>query len=194
VLDERGLFFQAEGHLAFAAIVVLESAVVRIDQKIGEMFSAEGVDRVEALFAMANVYAMRAAERDENSALAMLQLAAAMRRRAQAMAAALERLNDAWRAEGLAPLRSGIGLASGEVLVGQIGSPQRLDFTVIGDTVNLASRLESLTRSLHTSPLFDGTTAAFLQQDCVNPVRPVPVSCGTHAIKGLGDVEVFAVS
>lgn len=50
------------------------------------MFGAEGVDRVEALFAMANVYSMRAAERDETSALAMLQLAAAMRRRAQAMA------------------------------------------------------------------------------------------------------------
>ena len=52
------------------------------------MFGAEGVDRAEALFAMANVYSMRAAERDETSALAMLQLAAAMRRRAQAMIAA----------------------------------------------------------------------------------------------------------
>ncbi len=59
--------------------------LVELDRQIGEMFSAEGVDRVEALFAMANVYSMRAAERDETSALAMLQLAAAMRRRAQAM-------------------------------------------------------------------------------------------------------------
>lgn len=62
--------------------------LAELDRQIGEMFGAEGVDRAEALFAMANVYAMRAAERDETSALAMLQLAAAMRRRAQAMVAA----------------------------------------------------------------------------------------------------------
>lgn len=62
--------------------------LAELDRQIGEMFGAEGVDRAEALFAMANVYAMRATERDETSALAMLQLAAAMRRRAQAMIAA----------------------------------------------------------------------------------------------------------
>lgn len=62
--------------------------LAELNRQIGEMFGAEGVDRVEALFAMANVYALRAAERDETSALAMLQLAAAMRRRAEAMIAA----------------------------------------------------------------------------------------------------------
>jgi len=61
--------------------------LAELDRQIGEMFGAEGVDRVEALFAMANVYSLRAAERDEVSALAMLQLAAAMRRRADAMLA-----------------------------------------------------------------------------------------------------------
>ena len=59
--------------------------LAELDRQIGEMFGAEGVDRVEALFAMANVYSLRAAERDETSALAMLQLAAAMRRRAEAL-------------------------------------------------------------------------------------------------------------
>lgn len=57
--------------------------LAELDRQIGQMFGAEGVDRVEALFAMANVYSIRAAERDEVSALAMLQLAAAMRRRAE---------------------------------------------------------------------------------------------------------------
>lgn len=61
--------------------------LAELDRQIGDMFGAEGVDRVEALFAMANVYSLRAAERDEVSALAMLQLAAAMRRRAEAMMA-----------------------------------------------------------------------------------------------------------
>jgi hypothetical protein len=61
--------------------------LAELDRQIGEMFGAEGVDRVEALIAMANVYSLRAAERDETSALAMLQLAAAMRRRADAMLA-----------------------------------------------------------------------------------------------------------
>ena len=62
--------------------------LAELDRQIGEMFGAEGVDRIEALFAMANVYSLRAAERDEVSALAMLQLAAAMRRRAELMLAA----------------------------------------------------------------------------------------------------------
>nr|WP_295109679.1 low temperature requirement protein A [uncultured Caulobacter sp.] len=61
--------------------------LAELDRQIGEMFGAEGVDRIEALFAMANVYSLRAAERDEVSALAMLQLAAAMRRRAELMLA-----------------------------------------------------------------------------------------------------------
>ena len=59
-----------------------------LDRQIGEMFGAEGVDRAEALLAMASVYSLRAGARDEVSALAMLQLAAAMRRRANQMIAA----------------------------------------------------------------------------------------------------------
>ncbi len=61
--------------------------LAELDRQIGEMFGAEGVDKAEALFAMANVYSLRAAERDETTALAMLQLAAAMRRRAEQMIA-----------------------------------------------------------------------------------------------------------
>jgi len=64
-----------------------------------------------------------------------------------AMTAALEmiqdlgRLNDIWRANGQPELQVGIGLSYGEVFAGNIGSEKRLEFTVIGDTVNVANRL-----------------------------------------------------
>ncbi len=59
---------------------------------------------------------------------------------ALAMRAALARLNEDWARRGIATLDNGIGLASGQVMVGQIGSPKRMEFTVIGDTVNLSAR------------------------------------------------------
>jgi adenylate cyclase len=65
----------------------------------------------------------------------------------KAMAAALEmmdaldKLNERWKAEGKPTLRHGIGLNFGEAFAGNIGSERRLEFTVIGDTVNTAARL-----------------------------------------------------
>jgi len=107
---------------------------------------------------------------------------------ALAMGEALEDLNVRWRREGVQPLASGIGLASGTAVVGQIGSPRRLDFTVIGDPVNRAARLESLTRSVEVSLLFDGATAERIS----GAFAWTPLPRGVHPIKGLGEVEVFS--
>lgn len=57
------------------------------------------------------------------------------------MMAALDRLNIRWEAEGRPTLQIGIGLTVGEAFAGNIGSERRLEYTVIGDTVNTASRL-----------------------------------------------------
>lgn len=64
---------------------------------------------------------------------------------ALAMRAALAELNAGWQARGLPSLTAGIGLNSGPMAVGYMGSEGRLDYTVIGDQVNLGSRLEGLT-------------------------------------------------
>ncbi len=63
------------------------------------------------------------------------------------MAAALDDLNRNWRGRGLPPLQAGIGVNTDRVVAGNMGSETRLNYTVIGDGVNLASRLEGLTKT-----------------------------------------------
>lgn len=65
----------------------------------------------------------------------------------------LDRLNIAREETGQPPLRAGVGLHAGEVIFGNIGSADRLDFTVIGRAVNEVSRVEALTRTLGPSIL-----------------------------------------
>ena len=90
-----------------------------------------------------------------------------------------------WAERGIDPLSCGIGLASGEAVVGQIGSPQRMDFTVIGDTVNLSSRLESLTRKLGTPILMDEQTALLAGTEIATD------NLGEQAIKGMDRCQVY---
>ena len=75
------------------------------------------------------------------------------------MFAAIAQLNRSGAEHGVAPLRLGIGIASGEVVAGTIGSPKRMEYTVIGDPVNLASRLQDLTKHYGVDLIVDDATA-----------------------------------
>ena len=86
-----------------------------------------------------------------------------------ALAAAVEmvgelgELNRKWRAEGKVQLDIGIGVNSGDMIAGNIGSPRIMSYTVIGDNVNLGSRLESLNKEYRTRIIISDATRTRLR-------------------------------
>jgi len=97
--------------------------------------------------------------------LGMAQDAKNCVRAALAMRRELRQLNQKWREEGRMGLGMGIGINQGEVIVGNIGSHERMDPTVIGDSVNLASRLEGLTRIYGVDILVGASTAELTRDE-----------------------------
>ena len=85
-------------------------------------------------------------------------------------------LNRHFKDQGWPELRHGIGLHTGEAVVANIGSPERLSYLLVGDTVNLASRLQSLTKDVGCEVLFSKATFQHLDEaDTVSAgVEPVP--------------------
>ena len=166
-MDTEALFGLLNRYFeAIAAPVLLEQGL--LDKFIGDALMAEfGVpvhrgDRAEALAAV---------------------------RAALAMQANLDALNRELEQEGLEPLRQGIGIHCGDVMAGNLGSSHRLEYTVIGAAVNLASRLESLTRRFPDYPILMSGDVRELIADAV-----LVEDLGSHAVKGWPDpIAVFGL-
>ncbi|MFZ6030058.1 MAG: adenylate/guanylate cyclase domain-containing protein [Chloroflexota bacterium] len=102
----------------------------------------------------------------------------------------LSALNERRIQRGDVPIRSGIGISTGEVVAGQIGSLDRLLYTVIGDAVNVAARLEALTKDMDYAILINGVTAEAVQRQRSIILKPL----GPTQVKGRSEpVTLFAV-
>ena len=101
---------------------------------------------------------------------------------------AVNELNDELSRQGRAPIQIGIGIHSGPAIVGSIGSPQRLEFTAIGNTVNVASRIQGLTKTvgrplLVTKAVRDRSAESFVFEELPS-----------QEVRGIeGRVMIFAV-
>lgn len=118
------------------------------------------------------------------------------------MERALAALNAELAAEGRPPLAIGVGINTARVVAGNIGSHRRLNYSVIGDGVNVASRLQSLTRTpeYRTNIIASAATLASRAEALAKAGRPPPADTfttrplGTVPVKGRAEpVKIFAV-
>ena len=103
--------------------------------------------------------------------------------------------NERRRAEGKEPIFVRVGLHSGSVVVGNIGSQSRVNYTVVGDTVNAASRLESLAKEIGTGTIADADECVVLFSEETGHDLEAAFdtrSLGSHTLRGrAAPVEVF---
>jgi len=102
---------------------------------------------------------------------------------------AVNELNDDLAAKGRTPIQIGIGIHSGPAIVGSIGSPQRLEFTAIGNTVNVASRIQGLTKAVGRPLLVTAAVRDRLADSFLFEHLP------PQEVRGIeGQVRIFAVT
>ena len=112
--------------------------------------------------------------------------AAAALRAARSVMASMDQLNGERGKSRLPALRFGIGLHVGELLWGNIGSPDRLDFTAIGPAVNLTSRLEHATKATRRPLVASGAFAEACPEDMT--------LLGRRKLRGIKDpVDLFTL-
>lgn len=104
----------------------------------------------------------------------------------------VEQLQDKWLFEGKPKIEIGIGINTGEAFVGNIGSEKRLEYTVIGDMVNLASRIESYNKVYKTNMLISSSTYSHVS-DIVDVIKIADVTIRGKA-KKMDIYEVLRLS
>ena len=130
-------------------------------------------DEIEAVFGAP-------VSRDDHETMAV--------RAAFEMAKRLRDFNKELEGRGFPPLAHGIGIHTGEVVAANIGSPDRLSYALVGDTVNLASRVQDLNKEMGTEILLTEATRTGLREPFpVKPLPPVRVKGKTQ------EIRIFAV-
>ena len=119
---------------------------------------------------------------DASHAEQAVRAALDMRRRLAAWNAARERT-------GKFPLRHGIGIHTGQVLAGNIGSPERLSYALVGDPVNVASRIQNLNKEFGSDILVSGATRRLLDGEF--DLLPLPAA---HIKGKIDEVEVYRLA
>ena len=104
----------------------------------------------------------------------------------------VDQLQDKWLFEGKPKIEIGIGINTGEAFVGNIGSEKRLEYTVIGDMVNLASRIESYNKVYKTNMLISSSTYSYVS-DIVDVIKIADVTIRGKA-KKMDIYEVLRLS
>ena len=154
-----------------------------IDAQRGTIIEFEG-DAILAVFG-APIHQPDHADRALRAALAMRQALAELNAQWHGDGTAAH-----WQALGMADLGARVGIHSGEVVVGNIGSETRTKYAVIGDTVNLTAAVEQLNKGLATTLLLTEATRALLQSP-----RDDLHSMGEHLIGGRAEpLEVYTVA
>ncbi len=147
--DEREIVTQLNEYLKAMVDCVFENGGM-IDKFIGDAVMA--------------VWGTVHSDGEDSDALGAVRAALAMRAR-------LSQLNEKWSIEGRRTYRFGIGINQGPAVFGNIGSLEKMELTVIGDAVNLASRLEGLTKQFGVDLLVSGRVAEKLGGNVL--LRPV---------------------
>jgi adenylate cyclase len=102
----------------------------------------------------------------------------------------LREMNRIRESKGEVPIRHGIGIHTGEVLAGSVGSPERLVYALVGDTVNIASRIQNMNKQFHTDILVSQNTRNLLKNSEIEFS-----SLGEIELKGKSEkIELFKLS
>lgn len=103
----------------------------------------------------------------------------------------LGHLNRRWAIEGRPVLETRIGIHTGDVIVGNMGSSDRMNYTALGDTVNLAARLEGTNKMYHTHIIISEEVLLEVQEHCL--VRPIDLVAVKGKTKGVKIYELIGI-